>query len=138
MYRPSPKENDTMTANLTPKQRKAIEALLTNGDISHAATAAGVSRDTLYRWMQEETFKQALEGSTRKALEGLSRALVALGGKATETLDEAMTDGLRMGDRIRASDIVLSRLLQLRELVDLETRVSELERKISDDNQKQN
>ena len=117
-----------MTDNLTPRQRKAVESLLTTGDISQAAKAAGVSRETLYRWMRQEDFTAALQEAERQALESLSRALVSLGSQATETLQAAMSDTKSpAGARVRAADIVLARLLQLRELVTLEERVTELE-----------
>lgn len=118
-----------MNENLTPKQRRAVEALLTNWDTTQAAQAAGVSRDTLYRWMREERFRAALNDATRQALEGLSRSLIVLGDKAARTLEEAL-DAFQTptGAKVRAADIVLSRILQLRELVDLEARVTELER----------
>ena len=118
-----------MSENLTPKRRKAIESLLTTGDIAAAARAAGVSRQTLYTWLREADFRAALQSAETAALESLSRALVRLGDKATATLDSAMSDDLAaLPVKIRAADIVLSRLLQLRELVDLEARVTELER----------
>jgi hypothetical protein len=125
-------ENRTLGKKPTPRQRKAIEALLTTGDKSAAARAAQVRRSTIYRWLRQPHFQAALAEAEAEALVSLSRTLVRLGDKAGRTLESAMDDpDAALSHRIRAADIVLSRLLQLRELVDLEARVCELERKLA-------
>lgn len=118
-----------MSENITPRKRKAIETLLTCGDLSQAAAAANVSRTTVYRWLKQETFKLALTDAESEAIASLSRALVGLGERATKTLQAAMDDPLptAAGARVRAADIVLARLLQLRELYSLESRIAALE-----------
>jgi phage terminase small subunit len=116
-----------MVKKVTPRQLKAIETLLTTGDKTEAAKTAGVSRKTIYRWLKQDAFKQALAEAEAEALDALSRELVALGSKATATLKGAMTGNTPAATKVRAADIVLARLLQLRELVTLETRVLALE-----------
>ena len=93
----------------------------------------------MYRWMKEPAFLEALNNASLQALEGLSRKLLNLGGKAAETLRVTLDDDFIPADaRIRAADIVLSRILQLQELVELNNRVSELERRINHDTKKAN
>lgn len=117
-----------MPKNLTPKKRKAIEALLTAGDISEAAKAAGCSRDTLYRWLKEADFRTALDEATTEALAGLSRSLVGLGDLAATTLRTTMQNQeTAPGVRVRAAGEVLTNVLRMRELLDLETRIAALE-----------
>lgn len=119
-----------MTDNLTPRKRKAIETLLTSGDITQAARAAGVSRETLYRWLKAPDFRQGLAAGTHEALQGLSQSLLTLGAAAAKTLREALEDTTApLAARLRAADIVLARLLQLRDLVDLDKRLTELEKR---------
>jgi phage terminase small subunit len=118
-----------MRANLTPRQRRTIESLLTCADVTEAARQAKVSRDTVYRWLKQDAFRSALDQAVQESMAALSRNLVALGDKARKALADAL-DGdspTQAGTRVRAADIVLSRLLQLRELVSLEERVSRLE-----------
>ena len=118
-------------STLTPRQRKAIEALLTTGDVAAAARDAGISRDSLYRWLKQPAFLAAVREAEAAALDELSRMLVRLGRTATGTLAKAMTDAATpMSTRVRAADVSLSRLLQLRELATLEARVTELERNV--------
>jgi transposase-like protein len=116
-----------MTKNVTPRQRKAIESLLTQADVKAAALAAGVSRTTIYRWMKQDRFRQALAEGERQALESLSRSLVQLGETATKTLKDAMDGACSDSVKVRAANVVLSRLLQVRELIDLDQRLSRLE-----------
>ncbi len=117
-----------MPDDLTPKQRKAVRALLAAPDVTAAAKEAGCSRDTVYRWMGEPAFVAALHAGEAEALAAVSRSLVRLAERAAATLEGAMSDeGTPAATRVRAADAVLGRLLQVRELVTLETRVRELE-----------
>ena len=117
---------------LTPKQRKAVAALLTTGEVTAAAREAEVSKDTLYRWLKQPVFLAAVRQAEAAALDELSRLLVRLGRTATATLAKAMGDpAAPYPTRVRAADAALGRLLQLRELATLEARVTELERSIS-------
>ena len=120
----------TQNETLSPKQQRAIQALLTNPTLTGAAVAAKISRSTLGRWLLDPLFNQALKAGAAASLEELSRSLLAVGGKAIQALGETLdkTGLMQAGVRVRAADIVLSRLLALRELVDLEARISELEK----------
>jgi len=115
---------------VTPRQRKAIESLLTSGDVSQAAQVAGVSRKTIYVWFKRPAFVGALRQAEQQALDGLQRALVSLGDKAVGALADGMSASTPIASRIRAADVALARLLQLRELIDLEARVAELEQRL--------
>lgn len=113
---------------LSTKQRKALEALLQTGEVSHAATTAGVSRDTIYRWMKQPTFAAAVRHAEAQAIDEVSRVLIRLSRSAVGTLAAAMADREGpIGPRVRAADITLNRLLQVRELAVLEERVATLE-----------
>jgi len=113
---------------LSGKQRKALEALLQTGEVSHAATAAGVSRDTVYRWMKQPGFAAAVREAEARALDEVSRVLIRLSRAAVGTLAGAMADrNAPLSARVRAADITLSRLLQVRELATIEERLSALE-----------
>jgi hypothetical protein len=113
---------------LSPKQRKAIEALLQTGEVSHAATVAHVHRDTIYRWMKQPAFAAAVHEAEAQAIDEVSRVLIRLSRSAVGTLAQAMAErDAPIGPRIRAADITLSRLLQVRELATLEDRLTALE-----------
>jgi phage terminase small subunit len=114
---------------LTPRKRRALESLLTSGDVTEAARAANVARQTVHKWLQQPAFAAALAMAEADKLHDLQSALVRLGDKATATLGAAMDSVSPMaeGARVRAADIVLSHLLKMRELVTLEERIAALE-----------
>ncbi|MFN8678786.1 MAG: hypothetical protein U0Z70_20575 [Thermomicrobiales bacterium] len=119
---------DRTREHLTPKQKRAIRALLATGEIKAAATEADISRDTLYRWLREPLFLGAVRQAEAEALDELSRLLVRLGRTAVGTIARAMSDpATPAATKVRAADVALSRLLQLRELAQLEARVQALE-----------
>jgi phage terminase small subunit len=129
---PQRERQDTLSENatdLTPKQSRAIQALVTSGDIAKAAKLAGVARSTLYRWLNEPLFKSTLNNATRDALDDLSRRMVALGTKAADTLEEALEYDIKApGTRVTAAARIIAAIPQLRELANLEDRVTELEK----------
>ncbi len=77
---------------LSARQRQAIEALLATGDVTIAAQAVGVNRATLYRWMKQPAFVQAVHDAKADAVEDLARMLVRLGRTAVATLAKAMSN----------------------------------------------
>lgn len=113
---------------LTGRQHKAVSALLSTGEVKAAAAEVGVSRETLYRWLRQPAFLEAVRAAEAEALDELSRLLVRLGRTAVATIAKAMGDpGTPPATRVRAADAALGRLLQLRELAQLEARVQALE-----------
>lgn len=112
---------------LAPAQRKAIEALLTCGNVASAALAADVGRTTVYRWLKEDYFIAELRSAEQEAVASLSRALAGLGDSAAEALRAALHPEQKITTRLRASEIVIGNLLRLRELVELEERIRALE-----------
>ena len=121
-----------MTKNLTHKQRRAIPALLASPTVESAAVIAGVSRESLYRWLRTDPlFRAELHAAEAEALAESTRRLVNLSGQALDTITEVMTDETAPAAvRLRAADTVLARLLQLRELVTLEGRITALEENV--------
>lgn len=122
-------QDATAYEKLNSKQRRAVDALLLSGRVGEAALAVGVNRATLSRWLRDPVFRQALREAEGGALDELQRRLVALGGSAAEALGAAL-DHAEVRVRLRAADVTLARLLQLRELVDFDERLARLEEQL--------
>ena len=113
---------------LTPRKATFALALLSERDTLAAAQRAGVSERTARRWARDPDVQAALAQAEGAALQQAVRDLVRLAGVAVQTLNDAMTDGdATTAARVRAADVVLARLLQLRDLVDTERRLQALE-----------
>ncbi|HMN28797.1 MAG TPA: hypothetical protein PKE45_11660 [Caldilineaceae bacterium] len=112
---------------MTPAQLKAIETLLTTGNMTQAAAAAGIHRSTLYKWTKDDSFIGALREAEAEAVAALSRTLAGLGASAGDALRAALQPDVKITVRLRASEIVVTNLLRLRELVEIERRLAALE-----------
>ena len=120
-----------MGENVTPKQLIAIQTLVTTGEITQAAAAAGVATKTLHAWRKTPAFQAALRGAEAMALESFAGALLALAESTTAALRAGLDDE-NVSIRLRAAGLTLDALLKLREFVTLEGRLSELERRIDE------
>lgn len=120
-------QNVTQKTDVTPVQRRAVEALLTAPSIKAAAEVAGVQRKTLHRWLKDPAFTAALKEAESAAIASLSRRLAMLGEQAALALDDALQPGEDMKNRLRACEIVIGNLLKLKELIDFEQRLQDLE-----------
>jgi hypothetical protein len=101
--------------------------MLVHGDMAAAAVDAGVSRQTLWRWQSDPTFMAALREAEAALMAEFTRRLLALADDASSALKAALGAEQPIATRLRAADVVLGRLLQWRQLVDLEDRVAALE-----------
>ena len=58
----------TETPALTPRQTRALAALLREDSVAAAARVAQVNPRTLFRWLEQRPFRQALNKVRREAL----------------------------------------------------------------------
>lgn len=123
---------DKTIKNITPKQSRAIATLMAGGSVVQAAEAAKVSRGTVYTWLDQKQFTEAMNDAKADVMDQLAISLAALGEKAIRTLEAAMDD-TRAGVsvKVRAADIVIARILDLKDLVDFECRLADLEATVS-------
>lgn len=118
-------------AELTTNQRVAIAALLSSKTIGDAARLAGCGERTLYTWLGDPDFRAELNAAEGEVIDAATRRLIALQDKAIATLESILTSKKqRASHRLRASEIVLSQMLKLRELRNVEARLSELEKRL--------
>lgn len=113
---------------LTPRQRRAIAALLGSKDIKAAAELAKVGERTLYRWLNLPSFRAALLEAEGEAIDQATRQLIYLQGPAISVIAGTLADRSNAaGVRLRAAQSVLDYLLRLRELRNIEKRITDLE-----------
>ena len=116
---------------LTPKQRRAINALMESRTNTDAAKAAAISERQLYRWLNEPIFKAELIKTESQAADMTSRRLTFGTKYALEVILYTMgnkhaSDGLRLS----AAKAWMDYFLKTRENADLSARVTALEVRI--------
>ena len=115
-------------SKLSAKQHRALSALLTSKSVAEAAAATGLGERTIYRWLTDPAFRQALSAAEGDLIDAATRRLLTLQGTALDTLEAVLGDeDASAGVRIRAAQMVLDHLLKLRELRDIEQRLQALE-----------
>lgn len=115
-------------SGISTKQKAAIRALLTGASYSEAAAAARVHENTISQWMRNEAFIAGLRQAESEAMLAVSRSLVAISDSAAVVLKFILDDEkARDSSKIRAADVVLGRLIQIKEIAELEERIRKLE-----------
>ena len=90
---------------LSAAQLNAIAALLGGASSTDAATAAGVTRQTVHEWLKQAQFVIVLNTCRAELWDAQQNALRALGDKANSVLETAL-DSDDMGIALKAAQIV--------------------------------
>ena len=96
-------------SKLVRKKAEAIAALLSQPNVEEAARVAGISAQTLYRWMKMPEFEAAYS-EARQALvrQAVGRLQQAAGAAVTTLLRVICDSGASRTARLKAADRVLS------------------------------
>ena len=113
---------------LTPKQERAVAALLTEHSVERAAASAKVGTRTIYRWLDEPDFAAAYRRARRKAFGQAIALTQRYAPLAVNTLAKVMMDDSAPHNaKVRAAATMLKFGRDGIELDDLAARVEELE-----------
>jgi len=113
---------------ITPRQQRAVRALMENRTNGEAAKAAGIGERTLYRWLSDPLCRQALQDAENQAADMTARRLatgtrLALDVLVTILESEAAGDTLRL----QAAKAWLENYHRARDDGDLDRRITALE-----------
>lgn len=111
---------------LTPAQTRCVVALMSSRSTRQAAQTAGVAERTLTRWLTEDNFVAALRAEEELLLDNATRRLLAMQSDALDTL-ALLLRGAKDEVQVRAALGILAHVLKLREIRDIEARLSALE-----------
>ena len=104
-------QNVTLSTMISPAQSLAVEALVNGSSVTQAAEKAGVTRETVSRWVHRDPVFIAELQNTRAEIAARTRcALEALGEQAVATLDAALQNRFMQPTRLRAACAVLKLL----------------------------
>lgn len=118
-----------MPDELTPKQNKALAALIESPTLEAAANSSGISTVTMWRHLNDETFSAAYRSARREIVSHAVVQLQRACGEAVQTLRDVATDGsAQPGARVSAAKAILDTAIKAVELDDFATRIEKLER----------
>jgi hypothetical protein len=101
-------QNVTLSTTISPAQALALQALVSGGSITKAATEAGVARETVSRWVHHDPVFLAQFHNVRAELAIQTRcALEALGMQAVGVLVDAVQNQFVKPWRLKAACAVL-------------------------------
>lgn len=116
------------------KQDLAIMALLTEKTLKNAAEKVGIGEATLWRWMQEEEFKEKYREAKQQAVSHVTARLRQSMTIAVDTLIEIAENGKAPAKaRVDASRTLLEFGFKAHEMEDLQQRVEQLEEQLNKD-----
>jgi len=115
---------------LSPKQHRAIKALLQTGSISAAAKVAQVGRRTIYKWLNSDRdFQQKLNQVEAEYLRLFAAQMAGNSGKAASVLmDIVNSETSTNKEKISAARVYLANLPSAQMLGRLGPALAELER----------
>ena len=112
---------------LTRKQRVAIPHLIACRSIEQGCRKAKLSKVTLYRWMKDQTFNDALGAARNKVIEeALERLKVSI-TKGVNGL-VSLTGAREKSIRLRACIAVVDFFLKIKQTEEIEGRLEKIER----------
>jgi AcrR family transcriptional regulator len=113
--------------NLTPKQLKAVTSLLEGATVANTAKAVGVSERQVYRWLDSEDFKKALDNGIASAYNQALEKAVLGAGEAIQFLRDVIADqDASNRDRLTACKELLSNADKWKDR-QMEERIARLE-----------
>lgn len=120
-------ETGRQTRDLTPAQRRAVAALLTERTARAAAEKAEIAERTLYRWLTHDDFQAALHAAEADLLASTTRQLLSGTTAAVGVVATIMTGDAPAGVRLRAAQTLLDQAHTWYTTKTLEERLSRLE-----------
>jgi hypothetical protein len=116
------------TEKLTLKQEAALLALLDNNTIEAAYKAAGISKATMWRFMQDANFQASYRASRRQLVETAIAQLQKHATTAARVLVNIAVDReAPASSRVAAAKTILDQSVSAIELMDLQERLEKLE-----------
>lgn len=117
-----------MQDDLNINQRKAIQALLAHSTIESAAFACGLHKRTIYNYLADKSFRDALREQQDRLTAATAARLSGGAGQALKTLEDAMSDlDASFAVRVRAAIAWLKARRDAVEIDELTERITALE-----------
>jgi len=119
-------------SQITRNQKRAINALLKYPTVEQAAGAIGVNSRTVFRWLDDPGFRLELSRVEGEALDRIGRRLLVMSEQALSAIQDILDDPKKPGNTNKrlAAALILDQTMKLRELRNIESRLSDLEKAV--------
>ena len=107
--------------------KQAIELLASGSRIEETSQSVGVTRRSVYNWLDDPTFAKALQKRQSEYIRRLNIKLITANEKALEVLLEGL-ESREENIKVRCASILIGKYHQTIELEDILQRLDELER----------
>jgi AcrR family transcriptional regulator len=114
---------------LTERQRRVIPYLLASPSMEEACRRAKINKTTVYEWLKNDAFRQALKTARDELIERALNGLKASVGRAVETLVKLL-ESQSEAIKIRAAENIIQFVQKAIEADVLEKRVQALEERL--------
>ena len=111
-----------------------LQALACGATVEAAARQCGLSDRTVYRRLQDLEFKKRLEKVRTDMIQRSAGMLTAAAGEAVRTLLSLQKDAIPAAVRLGAARAILEVGMKIRQVVELEQRLAELEELVASQN----
>jgi AcrR family transcriptional regulator len=116
---------DATSPKLTPRQRRTLPFLLSQ-PVERACAEAGISKQTVYRWLKDNDFKDELERLRNETFESSLQRIKGVVGLAVDKLIELL-EAPKADVRARAAENLLEYAFKMKLQEDIEQRLALLE-----------
>lgn len=121
--------------NLTPKQERVIEHLVSGLTIIASAQAAGVGERTVHNWLKQGDFQRALRAAQKRTHDYTMMKLLGKVDKAINTLDRNMDAPRGSHTQVMAASKILDIAHEQVNVIALEEEVATLRAALKDSEQ---
>ena len=124
--------NNRTSEVLSKNQLKAVEALITHDTVADAALAAGLARDTLYRYLKDPAFDGELKKAKRTMVDQAVTSLQRSCKEAAKALEDICKDkDAPPSARVAAAREILGQTMRALEVESIEERLKALEDRLN-------
>ena len=117
---------------LSKNQLKAVEALISYDTVAAAATACGLARDTIYRYLKDPLFDHELKKAKRTMVDQAVTSLQRSCKDAAAALAQICKDkDSPPSARVSAAREILSQTMKAIEIEGIEERLKSLENRLN-------
>ena len=118
---------------LNDNQKKFMIAMLSSKTIAEATKKAGISAQTGYNYMNDQSFKRELKAFRRAKFEQATSKIVDSVDEAVEVLRSVMNDDEEVGaTRVQAARTIIANAFKSYELQEIEERLENIEQLLAE------